>query len=142
MNKIKELIVKHKEFIKYGFWGGVTTLLNLFLYWLLIKLGIDYTISNIITLITIKTLCYFVNKILVFKTKCKNKKELLKEITNYILSRLFTMVLDYFGVILFVEVLKVDKIISKIIVLVIVVLVNYILCKKIVYKKGNNDEKN
>lgn len=135
MIKIKELIIKHKEFIKYGFWGVVTTLLNLFLYWLLIKLGIDYTISNIITLITIKTLCYFVNKIFVFETKCKSKKELSKEVIKYILSRLFTMALDYFGVILFVEVFRIDKIISKMIVLVIVVLVNYFLCKKYVYKK-------
>jgi putative flippase GtrA len=135
MSKIKEVIIKHKEFIKYGFWGAITTLLNLFLYWLLIKVGIDYTISNIITLITIKTLCYFVNKIFVFKTKCKSKKELSKEVIKYILSRLFTMALDYFGVILFVEVFRVDKIISKMIVLVIVVLVNYFLCKKYVYKK-------
>ena len=135
MGKIKKLIIKHKEFIKYGFWGAITTLLNLFLYWLLIKLGIDYTISNIITLITIKTICYFVNKIFVFETKCKNKKELSKEVIKYILSRLFTMALDYFGVILFVEIFRIDKIISKIIVLVIVVLVNYFLCKKYVYKK-------
>ena len=135
MSKIKDLINKHKEFIKYGFWGGVTTLLNLLLYWLLIKIGLDYTISNIITLIVIKTLCYFVNKIFVFKTKCKNKKDLSKEVIKYILSRLFTMALDYFGVILFVEVFRVDKIISKAIVLVLVVLINYFLCKKYVYKK-------
>lgn len=135
MSKIKDLINKHKEFIKYGFFGGVTTLLNLLLYWLLIKLGIDYTISNIITLIVIKTLCYFVNKIFVFKTKCKNKKDLSKEVIKYILSRLFTMALDYFGVILFVEVFRIDKIISKAIVLVLVVIINYFLCKKYVYKK-------
>lgn len=135
MSKIKDLINKHKEFIKYGFWGGVTTLLNLLLYWLLIKIGLDYTISNIITLIVIKTLCYFVNKIFVFKTKCKNKKDLSKEVIKYILSRLFTMALDYFGVILFVEAFRIDKIISKAIVLVLVVIINYFLCKKYVYKK-------
>ena len=134
MSRIKQLINKHKEFISYGFWGSVTTLLNLLLYWILIKLGMPYTLSNIITLITIKTLCYFVNKILVFKTKCKNKKELSKEVIKYILSRLFTMALDYFGVILFVEVFEIDKIISKVVILVVVVLVNYLICKKYVYK--------
>lgn len=134
MSRIKQLINKYKEFISYGFWGCVTTLLNLLLYWILIKLGMPYTLSNIITLITIKTLCYFVNKILVFKTKCKNKKELSKEVIKYILSRLFTMALDYFGVILFVEVFEIDKIISKAVILVVVVLVNYLICKKYVYK--------
>ena len=139
MNKLKILINKHNEFISYGFWGGVTTLLNLLLYWGLIKLGLDYTISNIITLIAIKTLCYFVNKIFVFKTKCKNKKELSKEVIKYILSRIFTMALDYFGVVLLVEVFKADKIISKAVILVVVVLVNYFLCKKYVYKDKNGE---
>ena len=134
MSRIKQLINKYKEFISYGFWGYVTTLLNLLLYLILIKLGMPYTLSNIITLITIKTLCYFVNKILVFKTKCMNKKELSKEVIKYILSRLFTMALDYFGVILFVEVFEIDKIISKAVILVVVVLVNYLICKKYVYK--------
>ncbi|MBP3841866.1 MAG: GtrA family protein [Bacilli bacterium] len=134
MSRIKQLINKYKEFISYGFWGCVTTLLNLLLYLILIKLGMPYTLSNIITLITIKTLCYFVNKILVFKTKCMNKKELSKEVIKYILSRLFTMALDYFGVILFVEVFEIDKIISKAVILVVVVLVNYLICKKYVYK--------
>ena len=133
---IKKMFNKYKEFISYGFWGCITTLLNLLLYWGLIKIGMSYKLSNIITLITIKTICYFVNKILVFKTKCKNKKELSKEVIKYILSRLFTMALDYFGVILFVEVLKIDKIISKAVILVVVVLVNYLVCKKYVYKKG------
>ena len=83
MNKIKNLINKHKEFISYGFWGGVTTLLHILLFWLLTKIGIKYYIANIITLITIKALAYIVNKIFVFKTKRKNKKELFKEIIKY-----------------------------------------------------------
>ena len=136
MNKIKELIKKHKEFISYGFWGGVTTLLHIVLFWILIKLGIKYYIANIITLITIKTLCYFVNKIFVFKSKCKNKKELSKEVIKYIFSRLFTMVIDYFGLILLVEVFKINEVIGKVIILIIVVIINYFLCKKYVYKKG------
>ena len=45
------------------------------------------------------------------------------------------MIIDYFGVILFVEVFNIDKVISKIIVLIIVVIINYFLCKKYVYKK-------
>lgn len=136
MNKIKELIKKYKEFISYGFWGGVTTLLHIVLFWILIKLEIKYYIANIITLITIKTLCYFVNKIFVFKSKCKNKKELSKEILKYIFSRLFTMIIDYFGLILLVEVFKINEVIGKVIILIIVVIINYFLCKKYVYKKG------
>ena len=134
MNKIKNLITKHKEFISYAFFGVVTTLLHILLFWFLTKIGIKYYIANIITLITIKALAYIINKIFVFKTKCKNKKELLKEIIKYTFSRLFTMVIDYFGLILLVEVFKMDELIGKVLVLILVVIINYFLCKKYVYK--------
>lgn len=134
MTKIKELINKHKEFISYCFFGGVTTLLHILLFWLLDSF-LKYYIANIITLITIKAIAYFLNKLFVFKTKCKTKKELLKEVLKYIFSRLFTMLIDYFGLILLVEVFNINELIGKVIVLIIVVIVNYILCKKYVYKK-------
>lgn len=132
MNK---LINKYKEFISYGIWGVVTTLLHILLFWILIKIGIKYYIANIITLITIKALAYIINKVFVFKSKCKNKKELVSEIIKYIISRLFTMIIDYIGLIILVEVFKMDEMIGKIIVLIIVVIINYILSKKYVYKK-------
>ena len=132
---ITKMINKHKEFISYGFWGVITTLLHIVLFYILTKVGIKYYIANIITLITIKTIAYIVNKIFVFKTKCKNKKELFKEIIKYIFSRLFTMLLDYFGLILLVEVFNINELVGKIIVLIVVIIVNYLLCKKYVYKK-------
>ena len=133
---MKKIINKYQEFISYGFWGLVTTLLHILLFYILTKIEIKYYIANVITLITIKTLAYFVNKVFVFKTKCRNKKELLKEILKYVFSRLTTMILDYFGLIFIVEVLHFDVLIGKIIVLIIVVIINYILCKKYVYKSG------
>lgn len=141
MNKMKELLVKNKELISYGFWGFVTTLLHLLLFWILTKINIKYYIANIITLITIKIIAYVVNKIFVFKTKCKNGKELVGEITKFILSRLFTMGIDYIGLILLVELLKINELIGKAIILVIVVIINYILSKKYVYKSGDENEK-
>ena len=45
------------------------------------------------------------------------------------------MIIDYFGLILLVEVFNINELIGKVIVLIIVVIVNYILCKKYVYKK-------
>lgn len=131
-----KIIKKYQEFISYGFWGLVTTLLHILLFFILTKIGIKYYIANIITLITIKTLAYFINKMFVFKTKCSNGKELLKEVCKYIFSRLATMVLDYFGLIFIVEILHIDALIGKVIVLIMVVIINYILCKKYVYKSG------
>ena len=135
---MSKLFNKYKEFIKYGIGGGITTILHILLFAFLTFIGIKYYIANIITLITIKTLAYFINKIFVFKTKCQNKKELIAEVLKYIFSRLFTMIIDYFGLIFLVEVLNINAIIGKIIVLVLVVLINYFLCKKYVYKEDVN----
>ena len=138
MNKMKKLIIKHKEFIYYGIGGVITTILHILLFALLNAVGIKYYINNIITLIVIKILAYFVNKIFVFKSKCKNYKELINEIVKYIFSRLFTMIIDYLGLILLVEVFNINVLLGKIIVLIIVIIINYFLCKKYVYKKNNN----
>ena len=62
-----------------------------------------------------------------------------KEVTKYIFSRLFTMVIDYFGLILLVEVFKLNEMIGKTIILIVVVIINYFLCKKYVYKKGEKE---
>ena len=62
MIKIKELINKHKEFISYCFFGAVTTILHILLFWLLDSF-LKYYIANIITLITIKAIAYFLHNI-------------------------------------------------------------------------------
>ena len=135
MNK---LFSKYKEFITYAVGGIITTILHIVMFAILTFIGIKYYIANIITLISIKTIAYFINKIFVFKTKCKNKKELIEEVLKYIFSRIFTLIIDYFGLILLVELLHINVMIGKIIVLIIVVLINYFLCKKYVYKEDMN----
>ena len=55
MKKIKKFINKNKEFISYCFFGGLTTILNLLLFWVL-NIFFKYYVANIITLIVIKTL--------------------------------------------------------------------------------------
>ena len=129
----------NKEFISYGICGVITTLLHILLFYILIYIKLDYKLANIITLITIKALAYFINKIFVFKSKCNSKKELFIEIIKYILSRLITMIIDYFGLIILVEIFNIDALIGKIVILILVVLINYILCKKYVYKRVKYD---
>ena len=129
----------NKEFISYGICGVITTLLHILLFYILIYIKLDYKLANIITLIAIKTLAYFINKIFVFKSKCNSKKELFIEIIKYILSRLITMIIDYFGLIILVEIFNIDALIGKIVILILVVLINYILCKKYVYKRVKYD---
>ena len=130
---IKKLLTR--EIILYIVFGVLTSIINVVSFYFLCMLGIDYLISNLIALVITKLSAYLCNKYYVFKTKCENIYELIKEFTSFFLSRAFTLLIDYFGLILLIEVFNIDKVISKVIVTIIVVIINYVLAKKYVFKK-------
>lgn len=131
MNKIKKII--NKEFILYIIFGILTTFINIGLFFILNKIGIIYFIANLIALITAKTAAYFFNKFFVFKSKCKNKLELIKEILSFIFCRSITFLIDYLGLIFLVEIINLDKLLGKCIVTFIVIIINYILGRKYIF---------
>ena len=131
MNLIYKII--NKETILYGIFGIFTTFLNIGLYQLLIYLGIVYTNANLVALIVTKISAYIVNKIFVFNSKTENFVELAKEIGRFIVARGATMLLDYFGLIVMVELFGANKSISKYIITILVIVINYFVGKKHVF---------
>lgn len=109
--------------------------LNLGLSQLLVLIGLDYKISNAITLVTVKTFCYFTNKIFVFKTPFGSLKQVVAEAIRFVFARWLTFLVDYFGAILMVEVCNISFFYSKCFLSVLVVLLNYVFSKKLVFKK-------
>ncbi|HBR02763.1 MAG TPA: hypothetical protein DD738_09135, partial [Ruminiclostridium sp.] len=97
----------YKEIMSYGFWGIITVLVSYLSYALLIKLGVEYKLSNILSLILTKTIAFLTNKYFVFKSKNRNLKELLLEIVRYIWTRGLVGVIDFLGLIIFVELFKI-----------------------------------
>lgn len=122
------------QIILYIIFGIITSILNVLCFSILVNIGLKYQISNIITLIIVKIVAYICNKKYVFKSKCKNIKELIKEFYNFILWRGITLLIDYFGLIIIIETTNIDKKISKIIVTILVIIINYITGKKYVFK--------
>lgn len=125
----------------YIIWGAVSAILNVGGFHLLIFVGADYKVANIIILIANRFFCYITNKIFVFRTKCENGIQLLKEIVSFFLARFATLLLDYFGVILLSEKVGLNVILSKMIFTFLVVIFNYLLGKWFVFKKSNKDVK-
>lgn len=148
MNKGKEITSKilkkvcSREFITYVIFGVVTTLVNIFVFKILFEnFTIAYGIANIIAVLTAKVVAYITNKLFVFRSKCENFKELCFEIIKYVFARGLTGLLDIFGMFFAVEVLKADEMITKYIIQVIVIILNYILGKKVVFKKHERSKK-
>ena len=129
-----------KEMMRYFFWGVASSVLNVGLFQGLVVLGIDYRISNVVTLIVVKVFCYITNKWFVFKTPYEGLVPFLKEMVSFAVARGLTFLLDFAGVMFLVELVGAGKFISKCIMAVIVIIVNYILSKKYVFRRNKKQE--
>ncbi len=122
-----------KEAFRFVFWGVVTTLFNYFSFFFL-ELILAYQIANLISIVCTKILVYYTNKKFVFRTKTNWKSQAL-EVFRYVLSRGFTGVVDFVGLIVLVDVLGIDNRIGKMIMIAIIMPLNYIMGKVFVFKK-------
>lgn len=134
INIIKNKILT-REFISYFVAGVLTTLVNLAVYRLGLKVGMAYWIANTIAVFSSKLFAYITNKLFVFRTHCRNLKEFMAEIIKFIFARGFTGVIDLLGVPFLVEFLHVGKMISKYTIQAVVIVLNYILGKWFVFDK-------
>ena len=132
MKKKINKILKN-ELVLYIFFGFLTTLINVGLFYLLTKVGFLYIVANIIALLTAKFVAYLSSKFFVFKKRCNNRKELFFEIITFIVFRSLTMLIDFIGLIIFVELFGVNKIIGKIILIFLVIIINYFTSKRMIF---------
>lgn len=130
------------ELVRYGIAGAATTIGNYLLFALLSFIGLQYRFANLITLVTVKTAAYILNKLYVYRSLNKSKSETTKELIRYVISRAFTGALDYFSLILLVDKLAVNKYLGKALVMAAVIIINYILGKFFVFAKTDYSEKN
>lgn len=135
MEKIKGLYNKHKEIILYVIFGGVTTVVSVLLTYILDRNGIIGFKARIISDIVAITVAYITNKIWVFKSKCKNIKELFKEILSFYGARALTTLLSIVITYIFVDLLKYNNLVVQYSTTIIVTILNYILSKLLIFKK-------
>ena len=139
INTAKKKLI-NRETILYGIVGVGTSILNVVMFQALVKFCIEYKISNIITLIVVKVTAYICNKNIVFRSHADTFIGLAKEIGRFIVARGATMLIDYFGLIILVEVIHVSKLFGKIFVTVLVIVLNYVIGKKHVFKDAKGQE--
>ena len=121
-----------KELILYVFFGTLTFFVNVIVYFLFENVfGVNYIISNIIAWFFSVLFAYITNRIWVFESK---SPDILKEMSLFFGGRIFSGVVDTGLMYLFIDILTIGDLISKIVVQVIVVILNYIFSKLIVFK--------
>ena len=168
MEKIKQLFIKYKEIIMYIIFGVLTTLVNWAVYWVLIKafgsaaenetvlfvlfgktitMEILYIfIANFIAWVAGVIFAFVTNKIWVFESKSWKLAIALKEFWLFVVARLITGVLEWFGVPLLVamglnqSLFGAEGFVAKLVVSVIVVILNYVFSKLIIFRKKKDEE--
>lgn len=136
MNNIKKLI--SKETILYIIFGVLTTIVNLISYYLFSNIiSINYLISNTISWIISVSFAYITNKFYVFNSKDKSKDIIIKEFIKFVNCRLTSGIIEMILLFLLVDIIKVNDVISKLVIGVIVVILNFIFSKLFVFKKLN-----
>lgn len=136
VEKIKQLIKKHEELIKYLIIGVLTTVINYIIFAILVKLAnIEMHASNIIAWIVSVIFAYFTNKLFVFESKSFELKVIGKEVLSFGAARVFSLLLEEVILYIFVNLLNLNELIIKLVANVIVIIVNYVLSKFIIFKK-------
>ena len=123
---------RYREVIAYLFFGMLTTLINIFAFYILRKLNIGIYISNVIAWIVSVLFAFVTNKLFVFESKNNN---MIKEMIEFYFFRILSLVFDMGLMFLLIEIININDMISKIITNIFVIIINYLFSKLFVFKK-------
>ena len=121
--------------IRYIFFGGCTTMVNLVSFFILRKLKVELNIANIISIILAILFAYVVNSKYVFQDKCETLKDHVQPFCKFVSARLITMVIEVGGVWLLVSVMGLNDMIGKFLTQFIVLILNYVFSNFCVYNR-------
>lgn len=142
---MKNLLKKLKN--NQAFWfsviGGINTALDFIILFVLTSFGVKIFIANIFSTGTTFIISFLLNKKITFKSVSNNKKELIREMVLFILVTLFGLWVIQNIVIsttmpIFENLLKnkrISLLLSKLIATIFSLIWNFILYKKVVFKK-------
>lgn len=136
--KIKDLIIWcwNNPVLKYIFFGGCATLVNLGSYYVIRLLtDIDINVANTISVCIAILFAYVTNSTFVFESQAQNAKEKLAEFIKFITARVLTMVVEVGGVWLMVDLLRMNDYLSKFLIQFIVLALNYVFSKFLIFTK-------
>lgn len=124
--------------MKYIFFGGCATLVNLGSYYVLrLTTGLSINVANTISVIIAILFAYVTNSTFVFKSQAVTFKDKFGEFIKFVSARMLTMVIEVGGVWLMSDVLHMNDYIAKFLIQFIVLALNYVFSKFLIFtKKG------
>lgn len=140
MKNTKNLMLRYSSQIMYLFFGVLTTLINVLVFVVAIKLGFQTSLANILAWSISVLFAYATNRIWVFESKVKNLKSILIEMAKFFFYRILTLGIDIAIVDFGVKILNQNAIIWKLIDNVVVIILNYVFSKVFIFREKDNSK--
>lgn len=126
---------KYKDILLYLIFGGLTTVVNIAIYWLCVHLlGTSVMFGAIMAWALAVLFAYVTNRGMVFHSSASGAQEILKEIGAFFACRLGTGVIDWVIMFIFVTMLHFNDMIIKVLSNIIVIVLNFVLSKFVIFK--------
>ncbi|WP_313468365.1 GtrA family protein [Carnobacterium sp.] len=135
MSTLKRLYQKNEEIINYLVFGGLTTLVNVVVFFVFNSLlDVQYLIANAISIVLSILFAFFTNKKYVFKSETITTQAWLKEFLLFCSFRLVSAGFDMLSMWILVGGLELDSNLAKLATQFIVVVLNYFFSKWFIFK--------
>ena len=147
VSKIKALCLRYREQLLYLIFGGLTTVVDWAVSFLLYRVwdaAIDANVfvihgANVIAWVSAVLFAYTTNRIWVFRSRQRGILPILGELCTFAGGRVITFLLQEALVAVFFDWLGLNKYAVKLIAAVLVVVLNYIISKLLVFRHAEKD---
>lgn len=142
MKKQINLFQKYRSIIAYLFFGGLTTFINLAVYYVCYySIGIGSDSSTVIAWFITILAVFVTNKPFVFDSYSWKPNVWIPELFNFFLCRIGTGVVEIIMMHILVEILLFPGMVMKLLTNIIVIILNYVASKLIVFRKRHESNK-
>lgn len=121
--------------IRYLFFGGCTTMVNMVSFYILRQLQVGLNIANVISIVLAIIFAFVVNSKYVFLQKYERIREYIRDFIKFVGARSITMFIEVAGVWFFVDVVCMNEMLGKLVIQFIIIVLNYVFSKVFVFKK-------
>ncbi|KRO15739.1 GtrA family protein [Lacticaseibacillus saniviri] len=125
------LFRKYETLIRYLFIGGLTTLVNIVVFFILNAMHMPILWANTVAWLVSVIFAFFTNKSVVFQSQYTNRRRFIQELVAFFVLRALSLVLDNGIMYLGITVMGLSVLLVKLVSQVVVIVANYVFSKLI-----------
>lgn len=135
LKTVQPFYQRFREQLLYLFFGGLTTFLSIFLFWLLTeRLSMNALVANVIVWVICVLFAYVTNRTWVFKEKAHDTSGIAWECISFFAGRLGTLALEELVLWIGIDCLGIHGMVVKVVAQVLVIVGNYVISKWFVFR--------